>query len=583
MKAISYIRVSTSNQHIERQQNKFKEFCILNKFIPIDEIIDFGISGSKADREGYLKLQQLTNKDADIVVVSELSRLSRQEEILETVNRIQSIVLNGLSLIFLDEPNKIYEANKPLNLTELIVLLVGAFRAAQERKEIKRKNQEGKQAILRNNPYAVVDAKIPFGYNAIYNPHGNRPKKILIENEEEVTYIKKIYAMVLNGETLGTMQRYFSNRNITFRGQFVNRSLLSALLSNELYKGIRKRTQRFDREVPDVVEVKIHPIISEEDWNKANEMISSNQFKISIGNNYFNPLKGIIRCRCGRTMLVKDKGKDKNGRKKMVYRCSDTSIKADPVHCTYNTDEISYHLTNETMFALLKYVNSHEQNIMLEQTENRINEIDEEITGCKQIIEGKNIEISNLNSQNEILVERYINAKSQTIADTIQTKQIKLENSIKDKTKEIKDLKQKIIQLEIKKNSLKHNSKDEILNNLTLVERSNLFRKYFKEINYIPVTLMQGFYCIKFLSGYKSYIAVKKTAKSPIIAIIPYPMEVDMDTKEVIEYRQPPFTSNIIAVTKMEERRMTIQDYFNSPFVQAELVTLDIDYSWRKN
>lgn len=574
-RAISYIRVSTASQHIERQQNKFNDYCTLNGLNPVGEIIDFGISGAKADREGYLKLQQLTSKDADVVVVSELSRLSRQEEILETVNKIQSIVLNGISLVFLDDPNKVYEANKPLDLTELIILLVGAFRAAQERKEIKRKNQEGKQAILRNNPYAVVDAKVPFGYKAIYNPNGNRPKKILVENEEEIAYIKKIYAMVLNGETLGTMQKYFSNRNIKFRGHFVDRNLLSALLSNVLYKGIRRRTQRFDREAPDVVEVRITPIISEADWDKANEMISSNQFKISTGNNYFNPLKGIIRCRCGRAMLVKDKGKDKNGKKKMVYRCSDTTIKADPVHCIYNTDEISYHFTNETLFALLKFVNANEQNIMLEQTENKVQEIQEEIAGSKQIIQSKQIEIKQLNEQNQILIERYINATSQSIANAIQVKQIELENTIKTKTKEINGLNQKIIQLQIKIDTLKQSNNDEILNSLTLEEKASLFRKYLKEVNYIPVTLMQGFYNVKFHSGYQIYVAIKKTAKSPIIAVLPNGYSVDESSKEIIEFYDSGNIANI------QGDRITIQEYFNSFLVKKELTVLHIDFSWR--
>ncbi len=574
-RAISYIRVSTTSQHIERQQNKFNDYCALNDLNPVGEIIDFGISGAKADREGYLKLQQLTDKNTDVVVVSELSRLSRQEEILETVNKIQSIVLNGISLVFLDDPNKIYEANKPLDLTELIILLVGAFRAAQERREIKRKNQEGKQAILRNNPYAVVDAKVPFGYKAIYNPNGNRPKKVLIEDEEEIAYIKQIYTMVLEGGTLGTIQRYFSNRNIKFRGHFVDRNLLSVLLSNVLYKGIRRRTQQFDREVPDVVEVRINPIISESDWDKANEMISSNQFKISTGNNYFNPLKGIIRCRCGRAMLVKDKGKDKKGTKKMVYRCSDTSIKADPIHCTYNTDEVSYHLTNEAVFALLKFVNSNEQSIMLEQTENKIQSIQEEIVGSKQIIQSKQSEINHLKEQNQILVERYINATSQTIANAIQVRQIELEDSIKSKEKEIADLNQKIIQLQIRIDTLKQSNKDEIINNLTLEERASLFRKYLKEVNYIPVTLMQGFYKVQFLSGYNVYIAVKKTAKSPIIAVLPNRYIVDESTNEIIEY----YDNGNIANIKGD--RITIQDYFNSLLVKNKLVTLDIDYSWR--
>ena len=166
-KAIAYIRVSTTHQDVERQKIKFKEYCKNNNLQANEEIIDFGISGAKSDRPGYLRLQALTGKDADILVVSELSRLSRQEEILETINIIQNIVYNGLSLIFLDAPSKVYEAHSTLDITELIILLVGAFRAAQDRKEIKRKNQEGKQALLSQNPYAVVDAKIPYGYNAI--------------------------------------------------------------------------------------------------------------------------------------------------------------------------------------------------------------------------------------------------------------------------------------------------------------------------------------------------------------------------------------------------------------------------------
>ena len=76
-KAIAYIRVSTTHQDVERQRIKFKEYCKNNNLQANEEIIDFGISGAKSDRPGYLRLQALTGKDADILVVSELSRLSR--------------------------------------------------------------------------------------------------------------------------------------------------------------------------------------------------------------------------------------------------------------------------------------------------------------------------------------------------------------------------------------------------------------------------------------------------------------------------------------------------------------------------
>ena len=57
-----------------------------------------------ADRKGYIELQSKTYKDADMIVISELSRLSRQEDVTETVYNIQQIINKGLSVILLDSP-----------------------------------------------------------------------------------------------------------------------------------------------------------------------------------------------------------------------------------------------------------------------------------------------------------------------------------------------------------------------------------------------------------------------------------------------------------------------------------------------
>lgn len=161
-KAITYIRVSTKMQDVARQRMKIQEYCDRNNYEIVQEIVDYGISGARADREGYIKLQSLTDKDGEILVISELSRLSREETLI-TVNTIQNIIYHGLDVVFLDDASKYYKANQALNLIELITLLVSADKNAKERIEIKRKNQEGKQAILSNNPYAMVDGNIPFG------------------------------------------------------------------------------------------------------------------------------------------------------------------------------------------------------------------------------------------------------------------------------------------------------------------------------------------------------------------------------------------------------------------------------------
>ena len=104
-KIIGYARVSTTKQDLSRQKLKIKEFCENNNYELIEIIEDFGISGVVADRRGYLELQSRTYKDADMIVISELSRLSRQEDVTETVHNIQQIINKGLSVILLGKPD----------------------------------------------------------------------------------------------------------------------------------------------------------------------------------------------------------------------------------------------------------------------------------------------------------------------------------------------------------------------------------------------------------------------------------------------------------------------------------------------
>lgn len=143
VKIIGYARVSTTKQDLSRQKLKIKEFCENNNYELIEIIEDFGISGVVADRKGYIELQSKTYKDADMIVISELSRLSRQEDVTEAVYNIQQIINKGLSVILLDSPSKIYEANKLLDITEILILTIKAWAAAQERLDIKRRTKMG--------------------------------------------------------------------------------------------------------------------------------------------------------------------------------------------------------------------------------------------------------------------------------------------------------------------------------------------------------------------------------------------------------------------------------------------------------
>ena len=580
-KAITYIRVSTKMQDVARQRMKIQEYCDRNNYEIVQEIVDYGISGAKADREGYVKLQSLTDKDGEILVISELSRLSREETLI-TVNTIQNIIYHGLDVIFLDDASKYYKANQALNLIELITLLVSADKNAKERIEIKRKNQEGKQAILSNNPYAMVDGNIPFGFKAIYNPNGRRPKKILEEDEEEVKHIKKIYELILAGHSLGEAARYFNNRNITFRGFFVTRQLLGRLVKHSIYKGVRERKLKFDREEASVISVNIKPIITPEDFDRANLLVKENHKYKSTGKNLYNPLKGIFKCRCGRSMIVKDK-KPEKAVTKLTYRCSYVGTEDNPIACHFK-DEISYHLTNEIIYSLFKYMNYSENiGFFKGQIDNKVQNLIEEIDGLNKQIKNKELIRSNLEAENQELVQSYLEARSSTLRTAVQNKQIEIENKIEALKKEMDKLTDAKLSKEADKLRLIDTRKKEKLDNLNIQEKGELFHKHLTSVTYYTVTMMQGFYVIQFRSGLEFIIAVRKTARSPLVSILPDKYTLNKDTLLITEHKETYKNTNLKNFslnTTVTTKEITIQEYLKSEI--AELRSLRIDYSYRK-
>ena len=580
-KAITYIRVSTKMQDVARQRMKIQEYCDRNNYEIVQEIVDYGISGARADREGYIKLQSLTDKDGEILVISELSRLSREETLI-TVNTIQNIIYNGLDVVFLDDASKYYKANQALNLIELITLLVSADKNAKERIEIKRKNQEGKQAILSNNPYAMVDGNIPFGFQAIYNPNGRRPKKILEENEQEVEHIKKVYELILSGYSLGEVARYFNNRNITFRGFFVTRQLLGRLIKHSIYKGVRERKLKFDREEASIISVNIKPIITPEDFDRANLLVKENHKYKSTGKDLYNPLKGIFKCRCGRSMIVKDK-KPEKAVTKLTYRCSYVGTEDNPIACHFK-DEISYHLTNEIIYSLFKYMNYSENiDFFKGQIDNKVQNLIEEIDGLNKQIKNKELVRSNLEAENQELVQSYLEARSSTLRTAVQNKQIEIENKIEALKKEMDKLTDEKLSKEADKLRLIDTRKKEKLDNLNIQEKGELFHKHLASVTYYTVTMMQGFYVIQFRSGLEFIIAVRKTARSPLVSILPDKYTLNKDTLLITEYKETSKNTslkNFSLNTTVTTKEITIQEYLKSEI--AELRSLRIDYSYRK-
>ena len=135
---IGYVRVSTVAQDVERQKKLIRDYVASNGYVLARSIEVDKVSGAKSasDRKGLNNILSLTNEDADVVVISELSRLSREDDIMSVMQEIHQILNNGLDLVLLDEPDKIYSANQHLSLIDFISLAIKAYGAAEERKKI---------------------------------------------------------------------------------------------------------------------------------------------------------------------------------------------------------------------------------------------------------------------------------------------------------------------------------------------------------------------------------------------------------------------------------------------------------------
>ena len=104
-RAIGYARVSTEKQDLVRQEMLISEYCDTHDNILLD-IIEEKVSGAKneIDRIGLMKLLSLQGNEADIIVVSELSRLSREDDALNVLNKINDLLKIGFDVVFLDKP-----------------------------------------------------------------------------------------------------------------------------------------------------------------------------------------------------------------------------------------------------------------------------------------------------------------------------------------------------------------------------------------------------------------------------------------------------------------------------------------------
>ena len=550
-RVIGYIRVSTDNQDLERQRVLIRKYCENKGYSLLRIEEDYAISGTVSNRNGLNSILNITNSVADMVVVSELSRLSRQDDIFETLTQIHTIIRN-VDLVILDEPDKVYEAGKTIILSDFLMLAIKAYGAADERKKIVSRMTTGKDSKVQAFPLMLTDSNIPTGFKAVPNPNyikGATPKMLLVEDEERMQLVRDIFNYVANGLSLGktaeklNMLGYRTARNKPFYEQSIR-----TIINDSIYNGVRY-WKGMKLELP----VKF---ISDEIWNLAHKKVQENKNYSGEAQKHYNPLKGIIKCPCGQTSMY---GRTSSC---ITYRCLDRikmGIKSPCTNVGIKAETLIYAVWKDVRLRTLDETYQAKSN-------EKIAEIEAENIKLTQSIKEKDSEIAKLQSDLKTVIDNVMASTNIAIVKALNGKADSIDSQIKSI-----EAKKKAIDEEIASNNrriadeIKSQSRKE-LDSLSLEGKGEMFRELLSKVVYYSVSLNSGFIVITYKNDLETIIAYHNRNK-PFLWALPTTFRFNKVKRTVIVPtlpEQPKMTSFVLERIKEKEYTFKqLQESFN--------------------
>lgn len=314
MKIAIYLRKSRADEEAERKgeyETLGRHRSTLLKVareqnLNIVEIKEELISGeSIADRPKMLELlDEVKENKYDAVLVMDIDRLGRgnmqdQGLILDTFKKTNTKIIT---------PRKIYDLR---NEWDEEYSEFEAFMARKELKLITRRMQRGRIKSVEEGKFIATSA--PFGYKFEYI---NNKDRVLVIDEEKSEIIKLIYSMYLEGQGAGKISNYLNELGYkTSTGRTWYEKGIRDIIKNKVYCGYvvwnrveRKKKSSRVRSLDEQIESlgQHEPIISEDDWNKAQEIRLKRSISPTPNNKLTNTLAGLIKCKtCGYTLVGK--------------------------------------------------------------------------------------------------------------------------------------------------------------------------------------------------------------------------------------------------------------------------------------
>lgn len=170
---IGYARVSSVDQHLDRQLAQFKERGI-------EKIFTDKVSGKNTDRPGFQQMMEFV-REGDELYVCSMDRMARNlKDLLSITETLQD---KGVSVHFLKENISLVPTGEKSALTKLLMAMIGAV-AEFERSLILERQREGIEQAKKRNVYK---GRVPIDQETI-----GKARQMVNDGMSKVVVAKKL-------------------------------------------------------------------------------------------------------------------------------------------------------------------------------------------------------------------------------------------------------------------------------------------------------------------------------------------------------------------------------------------------------
>ncbi|MEK5489049.1 recombinase family protein [Lysinibacillus sp. FSL M8-0355] len=308
-----YARVSTKEQaeegySIDEQKRLLTEWCDRNGYIVHEVYADRGISGKSIKNRPALVqlLDDAKHKKFDVVLVWKTNRLARK--ILDLLKIVEVFEHSYISFRSYTESLETETSSGKLQFHMMAAI------AEFERNTISENVKMGMLARAREGKW---NGGRVLGYDLedISTQDNKRKHTKLVINEKEAKTVKRIFELYIAGNGYKAVaNRVNKEGHLGKRGKPFSISTIKTILENPVYVGMIRydvRRNWTDKRRGDINPTPIlqqgehEPIISQLDWEKAQQILKKRSSKPNRVHGGTFPFTGVMKCpQCGSGMVV---------------------------------------------------------------------------------------------------------------------------------------------------------------------------------------------------------------------------------------------------------------------------------------